>query len=116
MAQVGGKHGEGMLGGMPAFFDGFERIDGKGMAQAMRGGWIEDDIAQLLSCLSDPDVSNGIVEEKSDLLIRYRVKVFAGQEVWILILGAEVCADGEEVVHLLYVFAMPGQAFYQLLF
>ena len=102
MSKVSRQHGKCMLRGGPSFFDGFERIDGKGMAQAMRGGWIEDDIAQLLSCLSDPDVSNGIVEKEPDLLIRYRVEVFAGQEVWILILGAEVCPNGEVVFHFLY--------------
>ena len=70
MAQISGKHGEGMLRGMPAFFDGFESIDGKGMAQAMGSGWSEDDIAELFSWLSDPDLSDGIVEEKPHPLIR----------------------------------------------
>ena len=65
VAQVRGKHGEGMLRGSPAFFDGFEGIDGKGMAQAMGSGWIEDDIAEFFSWLSDPDLSNGMVEEKT---------------------------------------------------
>jgi hypothetical protein len=59
-----------MLRGMPAFFDGFESIDGKGMAQAMGSGWSEDDIAELFSWLSDPDLSDGIVEEKPHPLIR----------------------------------------------
>jgi len=100
--QVRGKHGEGVLRGMPAFFDRFERIDGKGMAQAMGSGWIEDNIAELFSWLSDPDLSNGIVEEEPHFLIRDRVEVFAGQEIWILILGVEVCPNGEIVVHLLH--------------
>ena len=57
-----------MLGGLPAFFDGFEGIDGKRMAQAMGGGWIEDEIAEFFSWLSEADLSNGMVEEKSHLL------------------------------------------------
>ena len=68
----------------------------------MGSGWIEDDIAQFLSWLSDADLSNGIVEEEPDLLIGYRVVVFAGKQEWILVFGAEVFANGEVVVHLLY--------------
>ena len=33
--QVSGQHRESMLRGSPAFFDGLESIDGKGMAQTM---------------------------------------------------------------------------------
>ena len=67
MAQVRGQHGEGMLGRSPAFFYGFEGIDGKGMAQAMGSGWSEEDIAECFSRLSDPDCSNGMVEEEESL-------------------------------------------------
>ena len=102
MPQIRGKHGEGMLRGSPSFFDGFEGIDGKGMAQAMRSRWSEEDIAELFSWLSDPDRSNGMVEEEPHLLIVYRVLVFAGQKVWIVILGTETGADGEVVFHLLH--------------
>jgi hypothetical protein len=77
--QVSGQHRESMLRGSPAFFDGLESIDGKGMAQTMGRGWIEDDIAHLLSWLSDADLSDGMVEEEPDLLIRDRIKVFAGK-------------------------------------
>jgi len=70
VAQVRGQHGEGMLGRSPAVFDGFEGIDGKGMAQAMRSRWNEEDIAELFSGLSDPHRSNGMVEEDPHLLIR----------------------------------------------
>ena len=59
-----------MLGGLPAFFDSFESIDGKGMAQAVGSGWSEDEIAEFFSWLSDADLSNGMVEEKPHLLIR----------------------------------------------
>ena len=79
MSEVSGKHGECMLGGIPAFFDGFEGVDGKGVAQAMRHWWIEDNIAQFFSWLSDADLSDRIVEEEPDLLIRDRIKVFAGK-------------------------------------
>jgi hypothetical protein len=68
--QVRGKHGEGMLRGSPAFFDRFESIDGKGMAQAMGSGWNEEDIAEFIPWLIDTDLSNGMVEEKPHLLIR----------------------------------------------
>ena len=102
MPQVRGKHGEGVLRGMPAFFDRFERIDGKGMAQAMGSGWREEDIAELSSCLLDTDPPSGMVKEKPHLLIRQGAESFAGQEVGILIQGAEVRADGEIVVHLLH--------------
>jgi len=90
-----------MLGGLAAFLDGFERIDGERVAQAMGHRWIEDDIAELLSWLSDSDLSDGIVEEEPDLLIGYRVLVFAGQKVWIVIVGIERCPKGEVVFHLL---------------
>jgi hypothetical protein len=40
------------------------------MAQAMGRRWIEDDIAHLLSWLSDADLSDGMVEEQPDLFIR----------------------------------------------
>jgi len=70
MAEVSGQHGEGMLRGSPAFFDRFEGIDGKGMAQAMGHWWIEDHIAEFFSGLSDPHRSNGMVEEDPYLLIR----------------------------------------------
>jgi hypothetical protein len=91
-----------MLRRLPSFFDGLERIDGKGMAQTMGHWWIEDDIAELLSWLGDTDLSDGIVEEEPDLLIRYRAEVFAGKQVWILILWAKVCANREVVFHLLH--------------
>jgi hypothetical protein len=93
MSKVSGKHGECMLGGLPPFFDGFEGVDGKGMAKTMGSGWSEEDIAQFFSCLSNSDLSDGTVEEEPDLLIRYRVLVFAGKQVWVLILGAEVCLN-----------------------
>ena len=70
MAQVRGQHGEGMLGRSPAFFDRFERVDGKGMAQAMGSGWSEEDIAEFFSGLMDTECSNGMVEGNSHLLIR----------------------------------------------
>jgi hypothetical protein len=70
VAQVRGQHGESMLRGSPAFFDRFECIDGKGMAQAMRSRWNEEDIAELFSGLMDTDGSNGMVEERPHLLIR----------------------------------------------
>ena len=87
---------------MPAFFDRFERIDGKGMAQAMGSGWSEEDIAELFSWLSDTDPPNGMVKEKPHLLIRQGAESFAGQEVGILILGAETGTYGEVVFHLLH--------------
>ena len=62
--------GRACWGECPAFFDRFERIDGKGMAQAMGSGWNEEDIAEFFSGLSDPDCSNGMVEEDPHLLIR----------------------------------------------
>jgi len=68
--QVGSQHREGVLRGSPAFFDRFEGIDGKGMAQAMGHWWIEDHIAEFFSGLSDPHCSNGMVEGGSHLLIR----------------------------------------------
>jgi len=52
------------------FFDGFEGVDGKGMAQAMGGGWIEDHVAESFSWLSDSDLSDGTVEEEPDLFTR----------------------------------------------
>lgn len=58
-----------MLRRLPAFFDGFESIDGKRVAQAMGRRWSEDDIAELFSWLSDTDLSDGIVEEKPHPLI-----------------------------------------------
>ena len=64
MAEVGGQHGEGMLRGSPPFFDRFEGIDGKGMAQAMGSGWIEDNIAEFFSGLMDTECSNGMVEDR----------------------------------------------------
>ena len=67
--QVRGKHGECMLRGLPSFFDGFEGVDGKGMAQAMGSGWIEYQIAEFSSGLMNPHLSNGLVEGGSDLLI-----------------------------------------------
>jgi len=100
--QVRGKHGECMLRRLPPFFDGFEGIDGKGMAQTMGHWWIEDDIAELLSWLSDADLSDGMVEEKPDLLIRDRAEIFARKQVWILILWAKGCTNREVVFHLLY--------------
>jgi len=42
-----------------------------------------------------------MVEEKGDPWTRERMEVFTGQEIGILILGAEVCTDGEIVFHLL---------------
>jgi hypothetical protein len=99
---IGGKHGESILRGSPSFFDRFEGIDGKGVAQAMGRGWIEDHIAEFLSGLSDAHLSYGMVEEKSDLWTTERVEVFTGQQIGILILGAEVCTDGEKVFHLLH--------------
>ena len=69
MPQVGSQHREGVLRGSPAFFDGFEGIDGKGMAKAMGSRWIEDNIAEFFSGLSDPHRSNGMVEERPYLLI-----------------------------------------------
>jgi hypothetical protein len=59
-----------MLGRSPAFFYGFEGIDGKGMAQAMGSGWSEEDITEFLSGLMDTDCSNGMVKEEPHLLIR----------------------------------------------
>jgi hypothetical protein len=100
--QIRGKHGESMLRGSPSFFDGFEGIDGKGMAQAMGSGWSEEDIAEFFSWLSDAHLSNGMVKEEPHLLIRQRAETSAGQQVGILILWAEVCTDGEIVVHLLH--------------
>jgi len=67
VTHIGGKHGQSILGGLSAFFDGFEGIDGKGMAQAMGSGWIEDNIAEFFSWLGYPHLSYGMVEEKSDL-------------------------------------------------
>jgi hypothetical protein len=99
---IGGKHGQRILKGSPSFFDGFEGIDGKGMAQAMGSGGIEDDIAEFFSWLGDPHLSYGMVEKKSDLWTRKRMEVFTGQEIGILILGAEVFTDGEIVFHLLH--------------
>lgn len=64
---IGSKHGQSILWGLPMFFDGFEGIDGKGMAQAMGSGWIEDNVAEFFSWLSDPHLSYAFVEEKSDL-------------------------------------------------
>jgi hypothetical protein len=101
VTHIGGKHGQSILGGSPSFFDGFEGIDGKGMAQAMGSGRIEDDIAEFFSWLGDPHLSYGMVEERSDPWTRERMEVFTGQEIGILILGAEVCTDGEIVFHLL---------------
>ena len=101
VTHIGGKHGQSILGGSPSFFDGFEGIDGKGMAQAMGSRRIEDDIAEFFSWLSDPHLSYGMVEERSDLWTRERTEVFTGQEIGIPILGAEVCTDGEIVFHLL---------------
>jgi hypothetical protein len=72
------------------------------MAQAMGSGGIEDDIAEFFSWLGDPHLSYGMVEKKSDLWTRKRMEVFTGQEIGILILGAEMCTDGEIVVHLLH--------------
>jgi hypothetical protein len=102
VTHIGGKHGQSILGGSPSFFDGFEGIDGKGMAQAMGSGGIEDDIAEFFSWLGDPHLSYGMVEERSDPWTRERMEVFTGQEIGIPILGAEVCADREIVVHLLH--------------
>jgi hypothetical protein len=102
MTHIGGKHGESILRGSPSFFDGFEGIDGKGMAQAVGSGWIEDDIAEFFSWLGYPHLSYGMVEEKSDLWTTERAEVFTGQEIGILILGAEVCMDREIVFHLLH--------------
>ena len=76
---IGGKHGESILGGSPSFFDGFEGIDGKGMAQAMGSGWSEEDIAEFFSWLSDAHLSNGMVKEEPHLLIRQRAETSAGQ-------------------------------------
>jgi len=102
MPHIGGKHGQSILWGLPMFFDGFEGVDGKGMAQAMGGGWIEDHVAESFSWLSDPHLFYGMVEEKSDLWTAQRVEAFTGQEIGILILGTELCTDGEIVVHLLH--------------
>jgi len=101
VTHIGGKHGQSILGGSPSFFDGFEGIDGKGMAQAMGSGGIEDDIAEFFSWLGDPHLSYGMVEERSDPWTRERMEVFTGQEIGIPILGAEMCADREIVFHLL---------------
>jgi hypothetical protein len=43
-----------------------------------------------------------MVEERSDPWTRERMEVFTGQEIGIPILGAEVCMDGEIVIHLLH--------------
>ena len=102
VTHIGGKHGQSILGGSPSFFDGFEGIDGKGMAQAMGSGRIEDDIAEFFSWLGDPHLSYGMADERSDLWTRERMEVFTGQEIGILILGTELCPDGEIVVHLLH--------------
>jgi len=102
VTHIGGKHGQSILRGSPSFFDGFEGIDGKGMAQAMGSGGIEDDIAEFFSWLGDPHLSYGMVEERSDPWTRERMEVFTGQEIGIPILGAEVCTDGEIVIHLLH--------------
>jgi len=67
VAHVGGKHGQSILCGLPMFFDGFEGVDGKRMAQAMGSGWIEDNVAEFFSWLSDPHLFYGMVEEESDL-------------------------------------------------
>ena len=101
VTHIGGKHGQSILRGSSSFFDGFEGIDGKGMAQAMGSGRIEDDIAEFFSWLSDPHFSYGMVEERSDPWTRERMEVFTGQEIGILILRAEVCTDREIVFHLL---------------
>jgi hypothetical protein len=79
VSHIGGKHGQSILGGLSAFFDGFEGINGKGMAQAMGSGWIEDDIAEFFSWLGYPHLSYGMVEEKSDLWSIERAEVFTGQ-------------------------------------
>ena len=67
VTQVSGQHRKRMLRGLSAFFDGLESINGKGMAQAMGSGWIENDIAEFFSWLSDAQLPNGMVKEKSDL-------------------------------------------------
>jgi hypothetical protein len=102
VTHIGGKHGQSILSGSPSFFNGFEGIDGKGMAQAMGSGWIEDNIAKFFSWLSDPHLSYAFVEEKSDLWTVERMEVFTGQEIGVLILGEEMCACGEIVFHLLH--------------
>ena len=79
VTHIGGKHGQSILRGSPMFFDGFEGIDGKGMAQAMGSGGIEDNVAEFFSWLSDTHPSYGMVEEKSDLRTIERMEAFAGQ-------------------------------------
>jgi hypothetical protein len=87
---------------LSSFFDGYQGVDGKGMAQGMGSGWIEGHIAHHLSGMPNADLFDRLVKEVTHPLISEGFYSFAGKKIGVVIMGLKGLTNAEVVVDLCY--------------